>query len=159
MTGKVGEVADPIKYFEHIAHPLHAAKTPIYAIQTILGDAVLVGVWVPFMWPTFTHYDFQIWRCYIVYNKSLYVLIPALVVLFANLGTFWTGSFVSASDYCSYRDCRLVVRLGCDSGEGYLPNGSAVHLCVLYHHDESQCMLYWYVDIVKHSVLLSYPCF
>jgi len=67
VTGDDGSAANPIKYYEFIAHPLHAAKTPMYAIQTILGDAVLI------------------WRCYIVYNKSLYVLIPALVVLLANL--------------------------------------------------------------------------
>ncbi|KXN82191.1 hypothetical protein AN958_02936 [Leucoagaricus sp. SymC.cos] len=68
VTGDDSKAAHPIPYYEIISHPLHVAKTPVYAIQTILGDAVLV------------------WRCYVIYNKRYYVLVPAGVILLANLG-------------------------------------------------------------------------
>lgn len=67
VTGSHETLPNPIAYYQVIAHPLHVAKTAVYAIQTIIGDAVLV------------------WRCYVIYNKSLYFLFPAMVILLANL--------------------------------------------------------------------------
>ncbi|THH20193.1 hypothetical protein EW146_g1130 [Bondarzewia mesenterica] len=46
-----------IKYNRRLAHPLQLAKTSIYAAQTILGDVVMV------------------WRCYIVFDKSKWILV------------------------------------------------------------------------------------
>lgn len=43
VTGDVNKPANAVGYYNIISHPLHVVKTAIYAIQTILGDAVLVG--------------------------------------------------------------------------------------------------------------------
>jgi len=53
-------------YYANIAHPLHVGKTALYVTQTLLGDGVII------------------WRCYVVYNKSLYVLIPPTIVQIVN---------------------------------------------------------------------------
>jgi len=65
-TGDKDRAADPIRYYEILAHPLEAAKLVIYTLQTVLGDAVLL------------------WRCYIVWNKTLFVLIPGVIIILAN---------------------------------------------------------------------------
>ncbi|KAF9450590.1 hypothetical protein P691DRAFT_725649, partial [Macrolepiota fuliginosa MF-IS2] len=67
VTGGNGNIPDPIKYYGVLANPLQIAKTPVYAIQTILGDSVIV------------------WRCYVMYNKKLSVLIPAGLIVLVNL--------------------------------------------------------------------------
>ncbi|KAF7761594.1 hypothetical protein Agabi119p4_9586 [Agaricus bisporus var. burnettii] len=67
VTGDETRLPNPIGYYGNIANSLHVVKTVIYVLQTILGDGVLI------------------WRCYIINNRSLYVIIPATVALFANL--------------------------------------------------------------------------
>jgi hypothetical protein len=58
-----------------------------YGVQTLLGDAVLVGhdpalVLVD----DFKRLVHQIWRCYVVNNRSIYVIVPTGAVLLVNMG-------------------------------------------------------------------------
>lgn len=67
VTGDPEISPHPIAYYQVISQPLHIAKTPVYALQTILGDTVLV------------------WRFYVIYDKRLDILIPTTIILGTNL--------------------------------------------------------------------------
>ncbi|KAL0945862.1 hypothetical protein HGRIS_012147 [Hohenbuehelia grisea] len=60
------EFKDANAYYARIAHPLHVAKTALYATQTVIGDGVII------------------WRCYVIYKKSLFVIIPTSILLAMN---------------------------------------------------------------------------
>ncbi|KAL4255312.1 hypothetical protein AB1N83_013908 [Pleurotus pulmonarius] len=53
-------------YYEMISHPLHVVKTIFYVTQTLLGDAVVI------------------WRCYVLLDQRLLVLVPTATVLVVN---------------------------------------------------------------------------
>jgi hypothetical protein len=42
-TGEMTRLPNPIPYYADVANPLDVTKNSIYTLQTILGDAVLVG--------------------------------------------------------------------------------------------------------------------
>ncbi|TFY82862.1 hypothetical protein EWM64_g1144 [Hericium alpestre] len=64
LDGFVYEPGGPMVYFSNIAHPLFTAKTVLYVTQTLIGDGVMI------------------WRCYMVYNKKLWVIaVPGIVLL------------------------------------------------------------------------------
>ncbi|KAG1754941.1 uncharacterized protein EDB91DRAFT_1042985 [Suillus paluster] len=56
-------------YYSDLTSPLYIASTALCVTQTILADGVVV------------------WRCYMLYNKSLLVAIPGCIVLLANGAT------------------------------------------------------------------------
>ncbi|KAL4261801.1 hypothetical protein AB1N83_006450 [Pleurotus pulmonarius] len=66
FVAKGNSPIDANAYYEMISHPLHVVKTALYVTQTIIGDAVVI------------------WRCYILLNQSLLVLIPNVIVLLVN---------------------------------------------------------------------------
>ncbi|KAL4261810.1 hypothetical protein AB1N83_006452 [Pleurotus pulmonarius] len=65
---KDGKQIDAIAYYSAISHPLHLAEGVLYVTQTILGDAIMI------------------WRCYVILDQRLLVLIPNLIVLAVNSG-------------------------------------------------------------------------
>ncbi|VDB88478.1 unnamed protein product [Peniophora sp. CBMAI 1063] len=56
-------------FFENVSAPMHVAMDSLYVVQTTVGDAVLI------------------WRLYMVYARNVWVAIPFLVMLLANLAT------------------------------------------------------------------------
>jgi hypothetical protein len=42
-TGETTRLPKPIPYYADLSNPLDVTKNFVYALQTILGDAVLVG--------------------------------------------------------------------------------------------------------------------
>jgi hypothetical protein len=86
-TGDPERLPDPNSYLADLSNPLRASRILIYGLQTLLGDTVLVSH------ATGTPVDgtkyfvlLQVWRCYIVYDRSLYVIIPSGIALLGNLG-------------------------------------------------------------------------
>jgi hypothetical protein len=71
--------------FADISNRLTDAKELLYGLQTVLGDAVLVRYAVATFVDGAKRFILQVWRCYIVYNRSLYVIIPAGVALVGNM--------------------------------------------------------------------------
>ncbi|KAL4261811.1 hypothetical protein AB1N83_006453 [Pleurotus pulmonarius] len=69
---KNGRPIDAIAYYSVISHPLHLVKGVLYVTQIILGDAIVV------------------WRCYVILDRRLLVLIPNLVVVLVNAGVGYT---------------------------------------------------------------------
>ncbi|OJA18165.1 hypothetical protein AZE42_10619 [Rhizopogon vesiculosus] len=57
-------------YYSNLASSLELAKMTLYITQTILADSVIL------------------WRCYVIFNRSLLIAIPGCVVLLNNGGTF-----------------------------------------------------------------------
>jgi len=53
-------------YYSNLASPLELAKMAFYITQTVLADSVIL------------------WRCYVLYNKSLLIAIPGCVALLTN---------------------------------------------------------------------------
>jgi hypothetical protein len=47
VTGDPARPPSPIPYYGKISNPLHVAKTLLYGVQTLLGDAVLVSHLAP----------------------------------------------------------------------------------------------------------------
>ncbi|KAL0945761.1 hypothetical protein HGRIS_012050 [Hohenbuehelia grisea] len=70
------ESDDANAYYNNIPHPLHVAKTALYITHVTTGDCVLI------------------WRCYIVYNKSLFVLIPPLIMSMADAVSGYYGTYI-----------------------------------------------------------------
>ncbi|OJA13664.1 hypothetical protein AZE42_10221 [Rhizopogon vesiculosus] len=55
-------------YYSNLALPLELAKMALYVTQTILADSVIL------------------WRCYVIFNRSLLIAIPGCVILLTNGG-------------------------------------------------------------------------
>ncbi|KAJ8581851.1 hypothetical protein M405DRAFT_596975 [Rhizopogon salebrosus TDB-379] len=53
-------------YYSNLASPLELAKMAFYITQTVLADSVIL------------------WRCYVLYNKSLSIVVPGCAVLLTN---------------------------------------------------------------------------
>ncbi|KAF9488205.1 hypothetical protein BDN71DRAFT_1403590 [Pleurotus eryngii] len=68
FIAKDGRQTDAIAYYDTISHPLHIVKAVLYVTQTTLGDAVVI------------------WRCYVILDQRLLVLIPNVVLLSVNAG-------------------------------------------------------------------------
>jgi hypothetical protein len=77
----------------NLSDPIRASKVLVYGLQTLLGDAVLVGYAIAILVDGTKRFVLQAWRCYIVYNKSLYVMIPTGAVLLANLSKWSLSTF------------------------------------------------------------------
>ncbi|KAA1477762.1 hypothetical protein DENSPDRAFT_621966 [Dentipellis sp. KUC8613] len=73
FEGFIHHSADASAYFANLGHPLFIAKNSVLVIQTVLGDGV------------------NIWRCYVVNGKNIWVIVFPIVVL---IGGFIAGIFV-----------------------------------------------------------------
>ncbi|KAH7906403.1 hypothetical protein BJ138DRAFT_1117604 [Hygrophoropsis aurantiaca] len=60
------DAGSALAYYANLAQPLEVVKTVLYVMQTFVGDSVII------------------WRCYVVNHRSLYFLIPAVLVLLMN---------------------------------------------------------------------------
>ncbi|TFY56954.1 hypothetical protein EVG20_g8730 [Dentipellis fragilis] len=62
----VPQAGGAIAYYHNVKNPLHITKTALYVSQTLLGDGILI------------------WRCYIVWQKRLRVLLPLVAFWIAT---------------------------------------------------------------------------
>ncbi|KAF9445221.1 hypothetical protein P691DRAFT_735345 [Macrolepiota fuliginosa MF-IS2] len=56
----------PDQFFKKLSHPYAILNWALYAIQTILGDSILV------------------WRCYVLYDKKWWTVIPGAILIALN---------------------------------------------------------------------------
>ncbi|KAJ8594654.1 hypothetical protein M405DRAFT_850039 [Rhizopogon salebrosus TDB-379] len=113
-------------YYSNLSSPLELAKMAFYITQTILADSVIL------------------WRCYVLYNKSLSIAIPGCVVLLTNgaigcyvvwtlsgihsgsLGsaTWWISSFYTLTMTIS-NTCTILIAWRIYRTRRFLPGGIA----------------------------------
>jgi hypothetical protein len=90
------------KYYAKFAAFQDIFKSAIYTVATVCADAFIVGLRY-YHWDPFSHLVTQVYRCFIVWGKSYFVIIVPFLLFLADIGTtilLITIDAESVSEFC-----------------------------------------------------------
>ncbi len=88
MAYKAGETeASADIYFANLTSVLSVMKTALYLVETIVSDLFIVRLLISLGKPSHILISHQLYRCYVVWNASIPIIILPTLLYIADVGT------------------------------------------------------------------------